>query len=618
MDTERTKPLGITLHNNKAQITVWAPKAKKVICRTYQPNVDIILSQQAYGYWYAQSDEITAGQRYHFIVDGEVLPDPASHSQPEGVHGPSAVVDLQFDWTDKDYHCPTLRDFIIYEVHVGTFSSTHDFNGIIERLPYLKNLGITAIEIMPVAQFPGERNWGYDGTFLFAVQHSYGGARGLQRLVDACHREGMAIILDVVYNHFGPEGNYLHQYGPYLTDKYQTPWGKAINYDDAWNYGVRDFVCENVRMWFRDFHIDALRLDAVHAIKDFSPSHILQDIRRTTDLLMRETGRKHYLIAECDLNDKRFLEPLEQNGFAMDAQWLDEFHHALRVTAGEEKKGYYEEFKGITHLAKAYEHAYVFTGQYSTHRQKFFGSSAEGIPGEKFVVFSQNHDQVGNRMVGERSSILFTPDLQRLMAMAAMVSPFTPLLFMGEEWASQKPFLYFVSHSDPDLIAAVRKGRREEFSDFHGDGEVPDPQDKKTFDNSVLDWTEKDKAAHQRMLLYYQNLIALRKSNTVLRNLKRENIRVNSDLQKGSLILYVEHTKEKLICLFNFSPSTQRFTIPEDEIWEKVWDTGDNMWGGLSPAVLNGGFVHIPAQTGVIFQSTLQQELDRSIFLLLK
>lgn len=602
MDSKRTTPLGVTIADDKVQIRVWAPHAKNVICRTYQPDVDILLTPQVHGYWYAESTRIAAEQRYHFIVDGEALPDPASRSQPEGVHEPSAVVDLRFDWTDQNYQCPSLRDFIIYELHIGAFSPTHDFNGVVERLPYLRNLGITAIEIMPVAQFPGERNWGYDGTFLFAVQHSYGGALGLQRLVDACHREEIAVILDVVYNHFGPEGNYLEKYGPYLTEKYHTPWGKAVNYDDSWNHGIRDFVCENARMWFEDFHIDALRLDAVHAIKDFSPSHILQDIRRMTDVLMSETGRTHYLIAECDLNDKRFLEPLGQNGFAMDAQWLDEFHHALRVAAGEEKKGYFKEFNGVADLAKAYEQAYVFTGQYSTHRQKFFGCSAEGIPGDKFVVFSQNHDQVGNRMLGERSSILFTPDLQRLMAMAVMVSPFIPLLFMGEEWASKKPFLYFVSHSDPDLIAAVRKGRSEEFADFHGDGEVPDPQDVKTFDDSVLDWDEKDKPLHQRMLHYYQDLITLRKSHTVLRNLKREDLRVSCDPQKDILILHFEHAGETLIGMLNFSSSAQNFAIPEDKTWEKVWDTADDRWGGHSSVVFTEGLVYVPAQTGLLIQ----------------
>ncbi|PRD57186.1 malto-oligosyltrehalose trehalohydrolase [Sphingobacterium gobiense] len=605
MNTGRITPLGVTLTKNKVQITVWAPKAKSVICRTYQPNKDIVLSPQAYGYWYGESKEIAAGQRYHFVVNGEALPDPVSRSQPEGVHGPSAVVDLHFDWTDQDYQCQPLADFIIYELHVGTFSPTHDFEGVIERLPYLKDLGITAIEIMPVAQFPGERNWGYDGTFLFAAQHSYGGARGLQRLVDACHRDGIAVILDVVYNHFGPEGNHLEKYGPYLTEKYHTPWGKAVNYDDSWSHGVRDFVCENVLMWFRDFHVDALRLDAVHAIKDFSPSHILQDIRRTTDGLMRETGQRHYVMAECDLNDKRFLEPLEQNGFAIDAQWLDEFHHALRVAAGEEKKGYYKEFNGVEHLAKAYEQAYVFTGQYSTHRHKFFGSSANGIPGEKFIVFSQNHDQVGNRMLGERSSMLFTPDLQRLMALAIMVSPFIPLLFMGEEWASQKPFYYFVSHSDPKLITAVRRGRREEFSDFHGEGEMPDPQDVKTFHNSVLDWTETALAEHQRMLRYYQGMIALRKSNVVLRSFKRENLHVGHDLQKDSLVLRFECTKEMLICILNFSSSTQRFAIPEGQSWEKVWDTADSKWGGLSSAIMTDGFAHLAARTGIIIQTRI-------------
>lgn len=601
MTRARTAPLGITFQDNKTQIRVWAPQAQQVVCRTQHPDADIPLAPEPYGYWSAETEKIAVEQPYRFIIDNEAFPDPVSRSQPEGVHGPSAAADLRFDWTDQHYHCRALRDFIIYELHVGTFSPTHDFNGVIERLPYLKSLGITALEIMPVAQFPGDRNWGYDGTFLFAVQHSYGGAQGLQRLVDACHREGIAVILDVVYNHFGPEGNYLGQYGPYLTDKYHTPWGKAVNYDDAWSHGVRDFICENVAMWFRDFHIDALRLDAVHAIKDFSPSHILQDIKKTTDQLMDKSGRTHYLIAECDLNDRRFLEPLEQNGFAMDAQWLDEFHHALRVAAGGEKIGYYKEFNGIAHLAKAYEQAYVFTGEYSTHRQKFFGSSTEGIPGEQFVVFSQNHDQVGNRMRGERSSMLYTPAVQRLMAMAVMVSPFVPLLFMGEEWASQKPFLYFVSHSDPDLIAAVRKGRSEEFSAFQHAGEVPDPQAINTFEDSVLDWTEKDSPAHRLTLDYYRALIALRKSNPRIRGIKREHIQVDTYLSKNSLLLSFTHPGGNSRCILNFSSDMQSFPIPE-EAWEKVWDTDDSRWGGTAGAELHTDVVHVPAQTGVILQ----------------
>ncbi len=335
-----------------------------------------------------------------------------------------------------------------------------------------RTIGVNAIELMPVVQFPGSRNWGYDGVFPFAVQHSYGGARGLQTLVDICHQKGIAVVLDVVYNHLGPEGNYLGAYGPYFTDKYNTPWGNALNFDDAWCDGVRQFFIENVLMWFRDFHVDALRLDAVHAIKDFSAVHILREIKMHVNQLTKETGRTHHLIVELDLNDPKFINPLEEQGFGMDAQWIDEFHHALRVTATGESTGYYSDFTGISHLAKAYQDAYVYDGQYSPHRFKKFGLKAENHPGQQFIVFSQNHDQVGNRMLGERTSQLVSLEMQKLMAGAVLVSPYLPMLFMGEEYAEPNPFLYFVSHTDPDLVEAVRKGRKAEFAAFHALGEA--------------------------------------------------------------------------------------------------------------------------------------------------
>lgn len=596
---------GITIKDGKSHITVWAPNAERVHCRIYDPDKEIALTKQAYGYWNVCSEMIRTRQEYHFVIDGKTLPDPASRSQPHGVHGRSAVVDLHFEWTDQHYQCPPLREFIIYELHVGTFSSTHDFDGVIARLPYLRDLGITAIEIMPVAQFPGERNWGYDGTFLFAVQHSYGGVDGLQRLVNACHQSGIAVILDVVYNHFGPEGNYLEEYGPYLTDKYKTPWGKAVNYDDVWNNGVRDFICENVRMWLRDFHIDGLRLDAVHAIKDFSPVHILQDIRRTVDELMQKSGKTHYLIAECDLNDRRFLEPLQKNGFALDAQWVDEFHHTLRVAAGEEKKGYYTEFNGVKHLAKAYQDAYVYTGEFSSHRQKFFGSSATGIPAEKFIIFSQNHDQVGNRMLGERSSKLYSPSLQRLLAMAVITSPFVPLIFMGEEWASQKPFLYFISHSDERLIAAVRKGRRAEFA-YTDAASVPDPQKTETYHRCVLDWEERILPPQASMRLYYKALIELRKTNIIFQHIEREAIQVNCAEESETLRITYPYANRALVCFFNFSSSPQVFEVQEEGAWQKVMDSADSRWGGTGAAVYDphNGTLIVPAQSGCLFHIT--------------
>lgn len=364
---------------------------------------------------------------------------------------------------------------------------------------------------MPVAQFSGARNWGYDGVFPFAVQNSYGGPEALQHFVNACHQHNIAVVLDVVYNHVGPEGNNLGKFGPYFTDKYKTPWGEAINFDDAGCDGVRKYFIENVLMWFRDFHIDALRLDAVHAIKDFGPSHILKEIKQHTDALMQETGRAHYLIAECDLNDIKYIQPIEEGGYGMDAQWIDEFHHSLRVTAGNERTGYYQDFDGILHLAKSFHDGYVFDGIYSAHRQKTFGTKTTGIAGEKFIVFSQNHDHVGNRMLGERTSTLVSFEMQKLLAATCLISPYLPMLFMGEEYSEKNPFLYFVSHSDKALVEAVRKGRKEEFAEFHNEGEVPDPQAEETFQQSKLQWHLLQEKQHSAMLSFYKSLIALRK-----------------------------------------------------------------------------------------------------------
>ncbi|KGE13048.1 malto-oligosyltrehalose trehalohydrolase [Sphingobacterium deserti] len=572
--------IGVSLRNGTAHINVWAPDAKSVICRVEKRGADIPLAIGKYGYWYAESDALKEGDSYRFQIDGEPYPDPASLAQPEGVHGASQIVDLQYPWRDENYHPPALDKLIIYELHVGTFTASHDFSGVIERIPHLLKLGINAIEIMPVAQFPGDRNWGYDGVFLFAVQHSYGGAKGLQQLVDACHEAGIAVILDVVYNHFGPEGNYLPNFGPYFTEKYSTPWGKAINYDDAYSHGVRDFVLANIRMWFEDFHIDGLRLDAVHAIKDFSPKHILQEVRQLTDDIIAARKKPHYLIVECDLNDRRYLDPLQNNAFAMDAQWIDEFHHALRVAAGEEKKGYYKDFNGLEDLAKAYEKAYVFDGNYSTHREKFFGTSAAGLSGERFIVFSQNHDQVGNRMLGERSAALYSKSVQRLMAMAVILSPYTPMLFMGEEWGTEKPFQYFVSHGDEELIEAVREGRKAEFADFQSEGTPPDPQATATFNTCVLDWNEVEADTQQKMLNYYTKLIKLRRELQASGSFGREQLAVEHDKEKDSILLTMGSGKNQMLAILNFSAETQSYEV--DGQWKIMLDSNDRQWAGDS------------------------------------
>jgi maltooligosyltrehalose trehalohydrolase len=567
--------------DGQVDIRLWAPLAKSAALETERGKI-IPLQRDKYGYWSGTTDAMQFEESYLFVLnDNKKLADPASLSQPEGVHGPSQYIDLaDFEWTDNDWTNPPLSDYIFYELHTGTFSPEGDFIGVISKLDHLVELGITAVEVMPVAQFPGQRNWGYDGVFPFAVQNSYGCARGLQQLVNACHEKGLALVLDVVYNHLGSEGNYLSEFGPYFTKKYKTPWGDAINFDDAWCDGVRQYFIQNALMWFRDFHVDALRLDAVHALKDFSPKHILKDIRENVDQLMNSTGRPYHLIAECDLNDKRYIEPLKKDGNGMDAQWIDEFHHALRVTAGQERNGYYSDFNGIADLAKAYRDAYVYTGQFSRHRYKNFGTKTTN-PGEQFVVFSQNHDQVGNRMLGERSSALVSFEMQKLMAGAVMVSPYLPMLFMGEEWSATAPFQYFVSHGDAALIEAVQQGRREEFKDFHTEGETPDPQSRDTFQRSKLNWDELQQGSHSAMFSYYKELIRLRKNNPALKSNDRKKMKVDFNEHDKTLTLRRRDRKQAALCLMNFSDRRQSITVKDGKKrWQKLLDSSDQVWGG--------------------------------------
>ncbi len=566
-----------------AEIIVWAPLVETVHLLLPARDMKISLNTTGAGYWGVTTNALKPGERYKFILNGEKeLPDPASLSQPDGVHEASEAIDLRaFPWKDKNWVNHPLDQYIFYELHTGTFTPGGDFKGVEERLDYLSELGITAIELMPVAQFPGSRNWGYDGVYPFAVQNSYGGARGLQQLVNICHDRNIAVVLDVVYNHLGPEGNYLAEYAPYFTDKYHTPWGSAVNFDDAWCDGVRQFFVENALMWFRDFHIDALRFDAVHAIKDFSPVHILKEIRERTDELAEQTGRKHYLVVECDLNDTVFINPVNMNGYGMDAQWIDEFHHALRVTTGNERIGYYADFEGINHLAKAYRDAYVYDGMYSPHRKKHFGIKAAYNSGKQFVVFSQNHDQVGNRMLGERTSQLVSFEMQKLMCAAVMVSPYLPLLFMGEEWGATSPFLYFTSHSGKELAEAVRKGRKEEFASFHKQGEAPDPQAEETFNNSKLSWRQLEEDKHAAMLRYYKALIALRKNRRALNSCDRQQLDVTFDADAETLVLRRWQEDEELVCFMNFSGEEKVQHLPAHiGEWEKLFGSADEQWLG--------------------------------------
>lgn len=606
----RHNNIGISLNSNaEVSIRVWAPKAEKVALVLSEKNEKFPLTRKEFGYWQGSDIPVKNGDRYTIETDGKNgYPDPASLYQPEGIDGPSEAVDLhRMPWTDQRWKNHALKDYILYELHTGTFSPEGNFEGIEKKLPYLKELGVTAIEIMPVAQFSGARNWGYDGVLPFAVQHSYGGPHALQKLVNACHNNGLAVVLDVVYNHLGPEGNNLDKFGPYFTDKYKTPWGTAINFDDAGSDAIRRYFIENVLMWFRDFHIDALRLDAVHAIKDFGPKHILAEIKENVNELMAATGRKHYLIAECDLNDSKYIQPLEEGGYGMDAQWIDEFHHALRVTSGNPKTGYYADFDGINHLAKSYRDAYVYDGIYSSHRDKVFGTSAKDIPGDRFVVFSQNHDHVGNRMLGERIGTLVSFEMQKLMAATVLMSPFMPMLFMGEEYGEKNPFLYFVSHAGKELVQAVRDGRKREFAAFHTDGEFPDPQSEKIFAQSKLNWDLQNEPDHRAMLRYYKELIRLRKNLPALSNPDRSNLIVEVLENQQILMIHRKEDTHHVMYILNFSNDRQEIEINlKREGWTLLMNSASEAWAGNSTesiAIPETGKIQISPQTFLLFEN---------------
>jgi len=496
------------------------------------------------------------------------------------VHGVSAVTATDFAWSDETWNGLDLKDLIIYELHTGAFSPTHDFQGIIDKLEYLKSLGITAIEIMPVGQFPGERNWGYDGVYPFAVQHSYGGVQGLKNLVNAAHQHGIAVILDVVYNHLGPEGNYFSQYGPWFTDKYKTPWGPALNFDDAHCDAVRAYYIQNALMWLDEFHIDGLRMDAVHAIWDCGAKHFTEELSKLVDALQAASGTKKFLIAEIDLNSPRYIRPRDKGGYGMHAQWIDEFHHALHSLLTGEVEGYYADFGGLAPLAKSYQDSYVFTGEYSGVRKRHFGVSAAAHDYHQFVVFAQNHDQIGNRMLGDRLSTQVSFEAQKLAAAVTLLSPHIPLLFMGEEYGEKKPFQFFTSHSDEQLIAAVTKGRKEEFASFAWEGEVPDPQSIETFNNSSLNWderTDQDKALTE----LYRFLIAFRKTRQAMQNTSRDGVRVlQPQAEENMLLVERSGNDDRLLILFNFSDHVITYQYTGTGLLEKKFDSSAAVWNG--------------------------------------
>jgi maltooligosyltrehalose trehalohydrolase len=563
---------------------MWAPLLEEMSVNIVSPRSrDVPMAMDEDGYFRAIVEDLDPGDRYFYRLNGEELrPDPISFSQPEGVLGPSAVVDhAAFEWRDRDRLPGPVEEMIIYELHTGTFTESGTFEGVVDKLPYLLDLGVNTVEIMPVGQFSGERNWGYDGVYLFAVQNSYGGPEGLKKLVDECHARGISVILDVVYNHLGPEGNFIHEYMPFFTEKYRTPWGKAVNFDDAYSAGVRDLVVQNALYWFDNYHVDALRLDAVHGIYDTGAKHILRELSERVYEFSASREKQFSLIAESDLNDVRVIEPYSRGGYGVHAQWNDDFHHSLHTLLTGETRGYYADFGEIAQMAKAVEQGFVYSWDYSAFRKRFHGSSSADIPQSRFVVCSQNHDQVGNRMKGERLSVLV--DIERLKAAAGMVllSPGIPLLFMGEEYGEESPFLYFIDFHDRDLVNAVREGRKKEFSSFEWMGEPDDPADIDTFLKTGLRWDALDEKRHRTLFDLYRDIIHIRKDAAAL--FRDQKALTGTSFSEPDRYLCVTRRdgKEGLFVAVNFNTDKDvRIPVELEGGWEKVLETSAEKWLG--------------------------------------
>jgi maltooligosyltrehalose trehalohydrolase len=541
--------------------TVWAPAAKSVELVTAERRV--ALQADSHGNWRADVDPAHVRDGYKYSIDGgKPLPDPRSRWQPEGVHGASYVLDAAElrESRSAAYRPLPLRDAVIYEIHIGTFTSPGTYAAAAERLPHLVELGITHVELMPLATFPGRRGWGYDGVDLYAPLPAYGTPRELARFVELCHAHGLAVLLDVVYNHLGPDGNYLGSYAPYFTDRVKTAWGEAINYDGAQSDEVRRFVIDNALMWLRDYGFDGLRLDAVHAIFSFEARHLLEELSEEVRRLGAEMDRSLLLIAESDLNDPRLVHPAARGGYGLSAHWVDDFHHALHRYFTGEDTGYYADFHGLADIAAALREGYVYQGQYSAHRQRRHGRPPRGVAPDQMVVCAQNHDQIGNRARGERLSMLL--DVAQLKAIAALtlLSPFVPLLFQGEEWGASTPFLYFTDHEDPRLGRLVSEGRMREFAGFRWAGEVPDPQDPDTFERSKLDWSELERPPHAELLEWHRRLIALRRAKTGAR-------RARPSIKFDARAEWLRFDHGGVLALFNFSDAAQRVPLPTGS-WE--------------------------------------------------
>lgn len=608
--------LGATyLGDDRTRFEVWAPRAD---------SVEVVLSDRVvpletgeHGLHVATLPDVGPGSRYRYRlhrVDDDPIdrPDPASRWQPDGVHGPSAVDDpAAFRWTDDGFSAPPLHEQVLYELHVGTFSPAGTFDGVVEGLAHLVDLGITTIELLPVWQFPGERNWGYDGVLPSAVQDSYGGPDGLRRLVDAAHAAGIAVVLDVVHNHLGPEGNYLDDFGPYTTDRYTSPWGPAMNVDGPGSDHVRRWIVESVVGYVSDHHLDGFRLDAVHGIIDQSAVHLLEELTAAAKGEGERCSKPIHIIAESDLCDPKLVRATDAHGYGLDAQWADDFHHAVHVGLTGEQDGYNLDYLGLPDLTTMLQDRYVFAGRYSAYRERTVGRPASDVPYDRFVVCVQNHDQVGNRMLGERLSALVDAHATRFAAAMLLTSPFVPMLFMGEEYADPAPFQYFVSHTDPGLQDAVREGRRAEFAAFAWRGEAPDPNDPATFERSRIDLglAQRD-PHHAAMFAFYRRLIAVRRDLPLLHDPTAPDPTVIQPTGRQVIVLHRVAGDEAVIVAANAHADPITVDVANAPgPWHVALDTSDPGWrgrGGSTPPTSTGTDLQItiPPQTVLVLSRT--------------
>jgi maltooligosyltrehalose trehalohydrolase len=605
----------VPLASGGVRFAVWAPRCARVAVHVVAPGPARIapLAPAGDGRFAGTLDGVGPGAHYFYRLDDHVdRPDPVSRSQPEGVHGPSAVVDpAAFPWTDGGWPGVPHRALRFYELHVGTFTPEGTFDAAIPHLAELADLGVTAVELMPVAEFPGGRNWGYDGVHLFAPQSTYGGPEGLRRLVDAAHRAGLAVYLDVVYNHLGPEGNYLREFGPYFSDRHRTPWGEAVNYDGEGAAGVRRHVVGNAVYWVREYHVDGLRLDAIHAIADDSPTHVLAELTGAVAAEGRRLGRAVHVVAESNRNERSIVLPPARGGLGFDGQWSDDFHHALRVTLTGARGGYYDDFPGgLDDLEVAVRDGFVYQGRYSTFRGRVLGTPAGDLPGEAFVVFAQNHDQVGNQATGDR--LMTQVGLPAVKAAAALLltAPYLPLLFMGEEYGETAPFAFFASFGDPALVEGVRAGRREEFARFQWTGPIPDPHDPATFAAARLDRTRRERPPGSHVWAWYRALLAARRDHPALRDPDRSRARLRR--AGGVLVLHrwaPDGGGALVVLSFATEPARAVIAVPAG-VWHRALDSEAEPFGGAStaaPPALAGGSAALdlaPYQAVLYFRET--------------